>query len=234
MFILLQISNVHKRIFMIEFDIFVNNFKILRYNHQLSSADLVYILSLKSRSSVTNIESKRALPSLEFLVKISNLFAVKIDWLFGRSSQPYDEELILKLESQLMNIKITNDIEYKSILPDTYSDIEKRRIFYTLAERANLIFLLQYLKAIVLKEPNILQSRKYSNSTLDVLLENAGIKKNLKKEAAYRYNFIVSGIEKILQNKTRQQWKGPFYRGNPEPAEQLPKPLFDITKSLEN
>ena len=67
---------------MIEFDIFVNNFKILRYNHQLSSADLVYILSLKSRSSVTNIESKRALPSLEFLVKISNLFAVKIDWLF--------------------------------------------------------------------------------------------------------------------------------------------------------
>ena len=219
---------------MIEFDIFVNNFKILRYNHQLSSADLVYILSLKSRSSVTNIESKRALPSLEFLVKISNLFAVKIDWLFGRSSQPYDEELILKLESQLMNIKITNDIEYKSILPDTYSDIEKRRIFYTLAERANLIFLLQYLKAIVLKEPNILQSRKYSNSTLDVLLENAGIKKNLKKEAAYRYNFIVSGIEKILQNKTRQQWKGPFYRENPEPAEQLPKPLFDITKSLEN
>lgn len=219
---------------MIEFDIFVNNFKILRYNHQLSSADLVYILSLKSRSSVTNIESKRALPSLEFLVKISNLFAVKIDWLFGRSSQPYDEELILKLESQLMNIKITNDIEYKSILPDTYSDIEKRRIFYTLAERANLIFLLQYLKAIVLKEPNILQNRKYSNSTLDVLLENAGIKKNLKKEAAYRYNFIVSGIEKILQNKTRQQWKGPFYRENPEPAEQLPKPLFDITKSLEN
>lgn len=234
MFILLHISNVHKRIFMIEFDIFVNNFKILRYNHQLSSADLVYILSLKSRSSVTNIESKRALPSLEFLVKISNLFAVKIDWLFGRSSQPYDEELILKLESQLMNIKITNDIEYKSILPDTYSDIEKRRIFYTLAERANLIFLLQYLKAIVLKEPNILQNRKYSNSTLDVLLENAGIKKNLKKEAAYRYNFIVSGIEKILQNKTRQQWKGPFYRENPEPAEQLPKPLFDITKSLEN
>ena len=215
---------------MIEFDIFVNNFKILRYNHQLSSADLVYILSLKSRSSVTNIESKRALPSLEFLVKISNLFAVKIDWLFGRSSQPYDEELILKLESQLMNIKITNDIEYKSILPDTYSDIEKRRIFYTLAERANLIFLLQYLKTLVLKEPYILQSREYSNSTLDIILEDAGIKKNRKKEAAYRYNFIVSGIEKILQNKTRQLWNW----GNPKPAEQLPKPLFDITKLPEN
>lgn len=215
---------------MVEFDIFVNNLKKLRYNHQLSAADLVYILLLKSRSSITNIESKRALPSLEILVNISNLFAVKIDWLFGRSLEPYDEDLISKLESQLMNTKITDNTEFKSIVPDTYSDIEKRNIYYTLAERANLIFLLQYLKVLVLKEPHILQSGEYSNSTLDIILEDVGIKKNQKKEAAYRYNFIISGIEKILQNKTRQLWNW----GNPKPAEQLPQPLFDITKSPEN
>ena len=213
---------------------FSQNIHVLRQSHYLSLSEMAMIIKLKSKGSLSTLENAKNPPSFETLINIANVFAVKLDWLVGRSSQPYDEDVIQKLELQLMNIKITDDTEFKSILPDIYFDVEKRKIYYSLAERANLIFLLQYLKAIVLKEPNILQSRKYSNSTLDVLLENAGIKKNLKKEAAYRYNFIVSGIEKILQNKTRQQWKGPFYRGNPEPAEQLPKPLFDITKSLEN
>ena len=205
---------------MIICEIFAKNFKLLRLSHFLSMSDLAYILNFKNKSTISQLESIKIYPSFEKLLDIADLFAVSIDWLVGRSSQPYDEELILNLESQLMNIKIVKNTEFKSILPDTYSDIEKRKIYYSLAERANLIFLLQ--------------NGGYTNTTLDIILESANIKKNRKKEAAHKYYFVVSGIEKILQNKARQQWNGAFQRENPKPAKQLPAPLFDITKIPEN
>ena len=219
---------------MIICEIFAKNFKLLRLSHFLSMSDLAYILNFKNKSTISQLESIKIYPSFEKLLDIADLFAVSIDWLVGRSSQPYDEELILNLESQLMNIKIVNNTEFKSILPDTYSDIEKRKIYYSLAERANLIFLLQYLRVFAEKEPDILQNGGYTNTTLDIILESANIKKNRKKEAAHKYYFVVYGIEKILQNKARQQWNGAFQRENPKPAKQLPAPLFDITKIPEN
>ena len=85
---------------MIICEIFAKNFKLLRLSHFLSMSDLAYILNFKNKSTISQLESIKIYPSFEKLLDIADLFAVSIDWLVGRSSQPYDEELILNLESQ--------------------------------------------------------------------------------------------------------------------------------------
>ena len=88
------------------------------------------------------------------MLEIADLFAVNIDWLVGRSSEPYNEEVILNLENQIMDIRVNSGTVFKKILPPLYANIEQRTIFFSLAERANLIFLLQYIKLLLIMSQN--------------------------------------------------------------------------------
>lgn len=130
-------------------NIFIKNFISLRNSHDLSSGDLTFLLNQKSRSSITNIESGRALPSFEKLIEIANLFTISIDWLVGRSSEPYNEEIILNIEREILSISYTsNNVSFRllrsPLIPEEYLNETTRKKLYSLPVRANLIFLLRF------------------------------------------------------------------------------------------
>lgn len=135
---------------------FAEKLKFLRKVYGLSAADLAYILSLKSRTSVSNMEAGRALPSYELLAAVSNLFAGKMDWLAGRTDEAYDEVIISKLEKQLLDIKIAENTLFMDIVPQIYLDNSSRQIAFSLLQRASLVFALQFFKTVTEKHPELL------------------------------------------------------------------------------
>lgn len=105
---------------------------------------------------MTNIETGRILPSYEILTAIADLFAVKMDWLSGRTDEPYDDVIITRLESQLMDIKLADNTVFRDIAPEFYLDSNIKKVGFSLFDRANLIFLLRFLKAVIEKHPEVL------------------------------------------------------------------------------
>ena len=220
-----------KRTLMNNCEIFAKNFKQLRLTHSLSMSELALILNFKNKSTIAQLETIKMLPSFETLINIANVFAVKVDWLVGRSSQPYDEEIILNLENQIIDIKVNSGTVFQKILPPLYSDVEKRAKFFSLAERANLIFLLQYMKIITENEPELLHGSQNSSkeNIIEFLLEKVNLKKPRLKNAQEIYFYLLRAIGAILLNDMRN----PIPFDSDEPCFR-PKPLFDITKEVEN
>lgn len=62
--------------------VFAQRFKELRVANQLSMSKTTKILGLKSKGSISGFESGHY-PSVETLIKISNLFSVSLDYLLG-------------------------------------------------------------------------------------------------------------------------------------------------------
>ena len=118
---------------------FIENHKELRKKYELSNSQLSKLLNLKSPTSISNLEAGRALPSFEVLNKLLNLFSISSDWLFGISEVMYSVEFIAKREYELiptfMTLSIPVDLKYVYI--------DKRTDFYSLDERADIIFYIQ-------------------------------------------------------------------------------------------
>lgn len=205
------------------FTFFSQKIHLLRKSHYLSLSEFALLINLKSKGSLSTLENAKNPPSFETLMNVANVFAVKTDWLVGRSSEPYDEEIILHLEDQIMDIKINSCTLYKHTLPDEYSDIDKRGKFYSLSERANLIFLLQYMKLLIDKYPELLSTSTNENIT-DHLLEHFNFKKSRFNDPEEKYLYLLRAIGSILLNDIRK----------PLPLSSkphiIPEPLFDITK----
>ena len=210
---------------------FSQNLRTLRQSHYLSLSEMAMIINLKSKGSLSTLENAKNPPSFETLINIAEVFAVTIDWLVGRSSQPYNEEIILNLENQIMDIKVNSGTVFKKILPPLYANIEQRTIFFSVAERANLIFLLQYMKIITENEPELLHGSQNSSkeNIIEFLLEKVNLKKPRLKNAQEIYFYLLRAIGAILLNDMRN----PIPFDSDEPCFR-PKPLFDITKEVEN
>lgn len=225
---------------MINFNCFVQNFKKLRYNHHLSAADLTNLLNLKSRSSITNIETSRAFPSFEILLKIANLFAVSIDWLVGRTGTPYNEELLLTLETNLIPLIMTLENHEIVILdkvnfPKEYLDPKFRSKFYSLPIRANIIFLLHYMQILASKTPEVLpiiHKRQNFFVRFKEKIENtfSAKKKRLPED---EYWYIMRCLYRLLfLSIEAKQLEKVNIKANIEISIPNPyaNPLFDITK----
>ena len=178
-------------------EIFAKNFKQLRLTHSLSMSELALILNFKNKSTIAQLETIKILPSFETLINIANVFAVKVDWLIGRSSQPYDEEIIFKLENQIMNFRLSADAEFKDIVPDVYADAELRSKIYTLEIRAALIFYLQYLKIVYAKTWLILL-KHVDAGLLEGLVEHPFTKRRRYVEPYEKYMYLLSQIAALL------------------------------------
>lgn len=63
--------------------VFAQRFKELRVANKLSCRKVAKILGLKSIGSISGFESEQNYPSVETLIKISNLFSVSLDYLLG-------------------------------------------------------------------------------------------------------------------------------------------------------
>lgn len=129
-------------------EIFAQRFSLLRAKHELSFSDMAKLLGLKNKVAVHHWEkSQKGFPSEEALVLISNLFGVSLDWLFGRTRQPYNSDIILDLEEFVLTI--LKDTIHS--LPAEYMDVSSRESMYSLPVRANIIFLVSkaYLEATI-------------------------------------------------------------------------------------
>ena len=88
-------------------ELFANNIKNIREVHGLSMNDLASLMHFKSKGTIGQLETQKAQPSFDFLLKMNSIFAVSIDWLIGLSNQPYTN-------GSLLNVK--NNILYPSVL----------------------------------------------------------------------------------------------------------------------
>lgn len=131
---------------------------MLRLAHDLSIASIADLLSLRSTGSVSPFESGRGIPSADILIDTADLFGVSVDWLSGRknSQEPYQNDILLGLEQEHLN-RLFYDIKHKDerhrdygtwyVMNNAiYTDETKRIAAYSLAVRANIVFLFHYLK----------------------------------------------------------------------------------------
>lgn len=200
--------------------VFIKNLISLRNSYNLSSTDLTSLLNQKSRSSITNIESGRALPSFEKLIEIANLFTISIDWLVGRSSEPYNEEIILNIERELLSLSCTsNDISFKllrsPLIPEEYLNENTRKNLYSLPIRANIIFLLRF---------KIIQVKTALESTLGIPMD----------DIQNSTTILLPILETYYCNNNKKRFNeiNNFYLQNLNLLlnRQQTTPIFDITK----
>ena len=163
---------------------FGDKIKALRKNHDVTLSDMAMLINLKSKGSLSTLENAKNPPSYETLINIADVFAVKVDWLIGRSSQPYDEEIIFKLENQIMNFRLSADAELRSKI-------------YTLEIRAALIFYLQYLKIVYAKTWLILL-KHVDAGLLEGLVEHPFTKRRRYVEPYEKYMYLLSQIATLL------------------------------------
>lgn len=135
---------------------FAKNIKFLRRLYGLSLSDMAMLINLKSKGSLSTLENAKNPPSFETLVNIANVFAVNMDWLTGRTYESYNDAIITELEERLMDVKIADNTVFRDIAPDFYLDSSNKKVGFSLFDRANLVFLLQFLKAVTVKKPEVL------------------------------------------------------------------------------
>ena len=153
--------------------LFAMRIKALRLAYHLSLAEMANLLSMKSKSPLYAWEEGKALPNLESLLGLNQYFGITLDWLVNISSRAYDAASIRKCESVLFeqlcrDCKASEILERKrqtgilqllqSISDARYLDLhqldideygyynfdyEPRKIWYSLAARANIVFLLR-------------------------------------------------------------------------------------------
>ncbi|MDO4755684.1 MAG: helix-turn-helix transcriptional regulator [Parabacteroides sp.] len=126
---------------------FSERFKMLRLSHQLSVKVVADLLNVKSTSNITYWEQQKNIPSLDVFDDIVYLFGVSPAWLLGYSDVPYDEATIETIEDMLFEECFDyNGVEIRLIdrypwMTKEYMDKKARAKTYSLAVRANMIFL---------------------------------------------------------------------------------------------
>ena len=217
-----------KRYIMLFHNNFTKNIKLLRSSHYISMNDLATMLDFKNKGTIGQMETGKALPSYEKLVDISNLFAVSLDWLVGRTTEPYSEEIISHLEDSLMDTKLSSESEFGANTPIYYSDYEQRKINYSLSERANIVFLLQYLKMLTEQNPSLLTASPKEASQLNNFISSISFFRAKRfKDTEERYLFVLRGLSTVLLEETHE----PLEFGCP-PVPRTPAPIFDLHKAI--
>lgn len=123
---------------------FQKRLKLLRTTYQLSHQDMTNLLNMKSRTNISNWELGKNIPSLDTLCDITSLFAIRTDWILGYVDYPYDNEIMLTIENQLLNT-INNSIDITQWIPKEYKNPQMRTKIYSLDVRANIIYLLKMI-----------------------------------------------------------------------------------------
>lgn len=90
-------------------DLFPIKFKMLRTTHNLSTAQAAEFFSFKSKGSIASLEFMKAGPTLDTLEDVVDFFSVSIDWLAGKSSIIYREEILSAIEDKLLADMVTNN-----------------------------------------------------------------------------------------------------------------------------
>lgn len=134
---------------------FAQKIKYLRKKYELSMSELSYMLNFKNKASIGKIEKNMAFPSLEKLIDIANLFAVRADWLLGRHPNPYSEVIIEQLEEEIAVISIDGRC-FIDTFPEHYVNKNLRKKTFTLSERAAIVFYVHHIQFLTRKKQALL------------------------------------------------------------------------------
>ena len=177
-------------------ELFANNIKNIREVHGLSMNDLASLMHFKSKGTIGQLETQKAQPSFDFLLKMNSIFAISIDWLIGLSNQPYSNGSLLNAEININKIIYDNNkLEYSlKLLPNYYTDLSEREKQYPLSVRANIVFLMH-----VLYLPFILQINE-SNTVFETIINHLKLVNNNMSIGKYARNY-PSQFEALLFKK---------------------------------
>ncbi len=177
-------------------ELFANNIKNIREVHGLSMNDLASLMHFKSKGTIGQLETQKAQPSFDFLLKMNSIFAISIDWLIGLSNQPYTNGSLLNAEININKIIYDNNkLEYSlKLLPNYYTDLSEREKQYPLSVRANIVFLMH-----VLYLPFILQINE-SNTVFETIINHLKLVNNNMSIGKYARNY-PSQFEALLFKK---------------------------------
>ena len=158
---------------MYDVEAFSKKIKSLRVAYHLSLAEMANLLSMKSKSPLYAWEKGKAFPNLESLLGLNQYFGITLDWLVDVSLSCYtngslrkseeclfqylskdckaDEILAMKNQTGILQLiqKLSDNqyLDLKRLEIDEFGyfvfEYDSRDIWYSLAARANIVFLLQ-------------------------------------------------------------------------------------------
>lgn len=158
---------------MYDVEAFSKKIKSLRVAYHLSLAEMANLLSMKSKSPLYAWEKGKAFPNLESLLGLNQYLGITLDWLVDVSLSCYtngslrkseeclfqylskdckaDEILAMKNQTGILQLiqKLSDNqyLDLKRLEIDEFGyfvfEYDSRDIWYSLAARANIVFLLQ-------------------------------------------------------------------------------------------
>lgn len=192
-------------------------FSILRPAHRISSGTLATILGLKANGNITMLEKAQCTISAETGDNIAKLFAIELSWLYRHGPVPYTENTMPWFEHLVRDFPITNDFRFIQYAPNYYSDYEKRMQFFSLQDRANIVFLVRYYNTITSLYPYLLNDASTIAGQLNTFIgkirqkvENGNYAfrfKDPKKELEYvkqSLDFILFNPERITRDSNNE------------------------------
>jgi len=189
-------------------DSFPKKIRLLREVHNLSTIQVAEFFSFKVNASVSDLEFGRANPTLATLDTIVNFFSVSIDWLAGKSSIIYREEILSAIEDKLLADMVTNNPQLHYYQLSTWwirgsKRYSQRKQAFSLPVRANIIFCLQVLRkfSLIFDEQGIYP--KIDSADRGGIEKNA-IEKMIEKLHNTIYPLLVSREGK---RRTNIRWK---------------------------
>lgn len=220
------------------YSIFSKNIKLLRTSHGLTSKQMAQFIGLGGAGSLSTIENEKNPPSFKTMWMVAKLFAVDLEWMIGRVSYPYREEIIeseerdlFPLITQMPDGSALEIVPYKQMvnIPQDYTDLNSRRQTYSLPLRANIIYIAHLLSYLIKADsdalnyiqylPNILM--KDSSTKNDSLMRplfsqtSTGKRMLLNESAVLRCYYWLDRLWEIEKSKPMEQ--------------QIP--IFDILKN---
>ena len=175
-------------------EVFAKRFKELRLYYGLSLNDLAIMLNGADRTVVSRWERVLNWPNMKTLIKISNIFAVSMDWLVGNSDFKYSDKKINELEAEFDDTFLVSKIAF----PEDYKNVESRKEKYSLKQRAEvhtLFYLLKFNWELFLKEEHKVLDE--DESVEKVLLDRCWRKFSIQD----RINKYIERIEDVFIGK---------------------------------
>lgn len=159
-----------------------NRLKLLRTTHNLKLAEVADLSgNLEDSSDKTQInisslsqwENGTAVMRISFAQRLADIYGISLDWLTGRSDNPYSIDNLITLEKEVFPLIINIDGKEIDItksltgIPSEYKK-PKKRSFYPPEVRANIIFMLNLLRHnVITQKGNISYNEKDDVYTLE-------------------------------------------------------------------
>lgn len=206
-------------------DVLSRRIKVLRTVYGVSRQKLSDLTSLAAPIGTTTIrywETQQRIPTLSALQSVADLFAVSLDWISGRREKPYDDDVMLSLERELMPLvmPLQNQEDFIVLpcaelqIPKEYQDEKKRPIYYPIGVRANIVFWLNCLKYEIVSQSLIVENPNSDDGRAALKLSE--VSQNLMKQYNDLFHNIRLNLPKSIAVKVPEA-----------------QPLWDLEKSIQ-